>query len=48
MVRGIHPLMKHWNDRDTVVRDAKVNHMPLHITAAVPWTNMVTGWSRFR
>jgi hypothetical protein len=39
VLRGVHPLMKDANDRDTVIRDAKVNHVPLDITAAVPLTN---------
>jgi hypothetical protein len=30
------------------VRDAKVNHMSLDTTAAVPFTNMVTRWSPLR
>ena len=43
--RGIHPLVKHPNDRDSVFGDAKVNHMPLDIAAAVPQTNMAARWS---
>jgi hypothetical protein len=48
MPRGVHPIMKHANDPDTVIRDAKLNHMPLDIAAAVTMTNMFTGWSRLR
>jgi len=43
VLRRVHPLMQHANDRDTVIRDAKVNHMPLDIAAAVSLTNMFTG-----
>jgi len=46
--RRVHPLMQHANDRDTVIRDAKVDHMPLNITSAVSLTNMVTGRCQLR
>ncbi len=48
MTRGVHPIMKHANDGDAVVRDTKINHMPLDIAAAIPKTNMVTGWCGHR
>jgi hypothetical protein len=48
VVRRIHAPMKDANERDTVIREAKVNHMPLDITAVVPLTNMITGWNRVR
>ena len=38
---------EHANDRDTVIGYAKVNHMPLDISAAVPLATMLTDWSRF-
>jgi hypothetical protein len=46
--KSVHPLMKDTNNRDTVIRDAKVNHVPLNIAASVPLTNMVARWSRLR
>jgi hypothetical protein len=32
-MRRIHPLMKDANDRNAVVGDAEINHMPLDIAA---------------
>jgi hypothetical protein len=46
--RGIHPIMKDANDRDTVFRDTEINYMPLDIAAAITLTNMMTGWSGVR
>jgi hypothetical protein len=40
--------MKDANDRDAVVRDTKLNHVPLDIAAAIPLADMVTGWSGLR
>jgi hypothetical protein len=37
--------MKDANDRDSVSRDAEVNHVPLNVAAAISLTDMVTGWS---
>jgi hypothetical protein len=48
MLRSVHPVMKDANDRDTIIRNSKVNHMPLDIAAAISVTNMVTGWRRLR
>jgi hypothetical protein len=46
--RGIHPIMKDANDRDTVFRDTEINYMPLDIAAAITQTNMMTGRSGVR
>jgi len=35
MMRPVHPLMKDANNRDAVVGDAEINHMPLDIAAAI-------------
>jgi hypothetical protein len=35
VMRRIHPLMKDANNRDAVVGDAEINHMPLDIAAAI-------------
>jgi hypothetical protein len=48
MMRLVHPLMKDANNRDTVVGDAEINHMPLDIAAAVDPSNMITRWSGLR
>jgi hypothetical protein len=34
-MRRVHPLMKDANDRDAVVSDAEINHMPLDIAATI-------------
>jgi hypothetical protein len=47
-MRRIHPLMKDANDRNAVVGDAEINHMPLDIAAAIALTNMITRWSGLR
>jgi hypothetical protein len=36
MMRRVHALMKDANNRDAVVGDAEINHMPLGIAAALP------------
>jgi hypothetical protein len=41
VVRGSHPIVQDANDRNTVIRDAKVNHMPLDTTAVA-----LTMWSQ--
>ncbi len=46
--RRVHAIMKHANDRDPVVRDTEVNHMPLDIAAAIPLTNILTSLSGLR
>jgi hypothetical protein len=38
VVGSIHAVMKDADDRDAVVRDAKVNHVPLDIAAPIPLT----------
>lgn len=43
VARRVHPVMQYANDSDTVIRDPKINHVPLDVAAAVPGTNMVTG-----
>ena len=48
MVRGVHPFIKDTNDRNTIGRDSKVNHVQLNIASAVFLTNMVTGGCRLR
>jgi hypothetical protein len=48
MSRGVYPIMKHANDRDAVIRNAKVNHMPLDVAATISLTNMITSWSGLR
>jgi hypothetical protein len=41
MMRRVHPLMKDANNRDAVVDDAEINHMPLDIAAAIARSNMI-------
>jgi hypothetical protein len=40
--------MKDANDRDPVIRDTKVNHVPFDMATAIPLTDMATGWSGSR
>ena len=47
MMRRVHPLMKA-NNRDAVVGDAEINHMPLDIAAAIARSNMITSRSGLR
>jgi hypothetical protein len=47
-MRRVHPLMKDANNRDAVVGDAEINHMPLDIAAAIAPANMITRWSGLR
>jgi hypothetical protein len=48
VMRRVHPLMKDANNRDAVVGDAEINHMPLDIAAAIVRSNMITRWSGLR
>jgi len=47
VMRRIHPLMKDANNRDAVLGDAEINHMPLDVAAAIARSNMITRWSGF-
>src|SRR6204780_3707753 len=42
MMRRVHPLVKDANNRDAVVGDSEINHMPLDIAAAIARSNMIT------
>jgi hypothetical protein len=42
MMWRIHSLTKDASNRDAVVGDAEINHMPLDIAAAITLANMIT------
>jgi hypothetical protein len=44
----VHALMKDANNRDAVVGEAEINHMPLDIATAIARANMVARWSGLR
>jgi len=48
MMRRVHPLVKDANNRDAVVGDSEINHMPLDIAAAIARSNMITRRSGLR
>jgi hypothetical protein len=45
MMRRVHPLMNDANNRDAVVGDTEINHMPLDIAAAIARSNSDFGAS---
>jgi len=47
-MRRIHPFMKDANNRDAVVGEAEINHMPFDIAAAIARSNMITRRSGLR
>ena len=47
-MRFIHPLMVDANNRNAVVSDAELNHIPLDIAVALALANMITRGSGLR
>jgi hypothetical protein len=48
MMRRIRPLMQDANNRDAVVGDTEINHMPLDIAPAIARSNLITCRSGLR
>jgi hypothetical protein len=48
MIRRVHPLTKDANNRDAVVGDTEINHMPLDIAAPIARSNVITCRSGLR
>jgi hypothetical protein len=43
---GIHAFMQNTNNGNSVVRDAKVDQMPLNALATIAWPNVITSRRR--